>query len=78
MYGYGFGFGFGCGSDPSTPASASPGPVMPGAPAPLADITAPGTPGVQPGPTPTVPGVHHGLHQGMACVPVMFFPFPNG
>jgi hypothetical protein len=74
MYGYGYGYGFGCGAEGPLP-SASQGTAAPGTVAPLADITAPPLPGIQPGPTPTVPGVHTGLHSGMTCVPTFFMPF---
>ena len=65
---HGCGFGFGGPPDGLMPASTSvPTPPMH---APEVTLTSPGVPG----PVPVIPGVHHGLHHGMVCIPVTFFP----
>lgn len=59
------GCGFGAVTEPSVAA--------PIAPTPPVSVVA-STPTPQMAPTAPVPGVHSGMHPGIMCVPVVFFP----
>jgi len=62
---YFHGCGFGAVPEPSLAAPAIPSP-------PVSVVAQ--TPTPQMAPTAPVPGVHNGLHHGVLCVPVVYFP----
>jgi hypothetical protein len=79
MYNYysypGYGYGVDAPTTVSPPISASPTPSIVPLSTHPSDITAPPIPGIPPGPAPSVPGVHSGMHCGMICIPAMFTDF---
>lgn len=67
MRNYFHGCGFGA---TETPIPAAPPIVLP----PVSVLQHPPIPQVAP--SHPVPGVHQGVHHGVACVPIMFFEIP--